>query len=220
MVYRGQDTTLCESSSAASNYYRACYTCVDTRGDNATVLPELHDIFAPFIDFCESANTTTPAIIDTSWLAKYTTFTPATLVFATAFGGESYSRTLYQPVTRYSTVPEYFFHLSVGSMISSYLPSSILSELAHSVSLSAAAASVTGDATSLIHAALEATSVPSWFSAAVPVTYSSQMHTLQEQINQLRATPVSLAPVPTSSPTSSDSSSPASPSASTPSTGE
>lgn len=220
MVARGQNTTLCDSGSAANNYYQGCYACVERNGDNATVLTELNDIFAPFIDFCDSANTTTPTSIDASWLAMYTTFTPTTLVFATELGGESSSETLYKPATAYSTLPGYFFHLSVGSIISSYLPSSILSQLAHSVSLSAGAASVTGDATSLIYAALEATSVPSWFSAAVPVTYSSQMHTLQEQINQLRATPVSLAAVPTSSPTSSDSSSPASPSASTPSIGE
>ncbi|KAG6367484.1 hypothetical protein INS49_001674 [Diaporthe citri] len=103
-----------------------------------------------------------------------------------------------------STRPEYFFHLSVGSIVSSHIPASILSQLAYSVSLSAGAASVTGDPTSLIYAALEATSLPSWFTAAVPVTYSSQIHTVQEEINQLRATPISLASVSTSSPTSDD----------------
>ncbi|KAK7718691.1 hypothetical protein SLS64_002651 [Diaporthe eres] len=107
-----------------------------------------------------------------------------------------------------STLPGYFFHLSVGSIVSSYIPASVFSQLAYSVSLSAGAASVTGDATSLIYAALEATSLPSWFSAAVPATYSSQMHTLQEEINQLRATPISLATGSTSEPTSLASSTP------------
>jgi hypothetical protein len=63
---------------------------------------------------------------------------------------------------------------------------------------------VTGHATSLMYAALEATSVPSWFSAVVPSTYSSQMHMLQEKINQIRATPMSLAPLSTAPPTSGD----------------
>ena len=46
-----------------------------------------------------------------------------------------------------------FFHLSVGSIVSSYTPASMFSQLACSVSLSAGAASVTGDAMGLIYAA-------------------------------------------------------------------
>lgn len=112
---------------------------------------------------------------------------------------------MYKTAAAYSTLPGYIFHLSVGSIISSYIPGSIFNQLAYSVSLCARAASVTGDATSLLCAALEATSLPPWFSAAVPSIYSSQMHTLQEQINQIWATPVGLAPLPTLSATSSGS---------------
>lgn len=176
-----------------------------------------------YIDFCTAMGKPI-ATVATSWLTLYPTNMPSTMTVtetvSTVGGGETYevtTETIQSLIITFSTRPEYFFHLSVGSIVSSYIPSSIFSQLAYSVSLSAGAASVTGDATSLIYAALEATSVPSWFSAAVPATYSSQMHTLQEQINQLRATPVSLAPVPTSSPTSSNSLPPTS---STPSTCE
>lgn len=177
-----------------------------------------------YIDFCTAMGKPI-ATIAASWLTLYPTDMPmstSTMTMSVSIfgGGETYkvtTQTILSPKMTFSTRPEYFFHLSVGSIVSSYIPSSIFSQLAYSVSLSAGAASVTGDATSLIYAALEATLVPSWFSAAVPATYSSQMYTLQEQINQLRATPVSLAPVPTSSPTSSNSLPPTS---STPSTGE
>lgn len=158
--------------------------------------------------------------MDASWLSMYTTYISTTLEVATILGGESHIETFYKPITTFSTRTEYYFHLSVGSIVSSCIPASIFSQLAHSVSLSAGAASVRGDATSLIYAALEATSMPPWFSAAVPSTYSSQMHTLQEQINELRATPMSLAALPTSSTTSSDPPSQTSSSSSTPSTGE
>lgn len=217
--FRGRNATLCDDGSAFNNYVQACKQCIDLKGGDPTVMDPA---FAPYIEFCQTIDATASIVstIDASWLTTYTTFIPTTMELPSILGGESYVQTLYKPASAFSTRPEYFFHQSVGSIVSSYIPSSIFSQLAHSISLSAGAASVTGDATSLIYAALEATSVPSWFSAAVPATYSSQIHTLQEQINQLRATPVSLAAVPTSSPTSSDSSSPASPSASTPSAGE
>lgn len=213
---RGRNATLCDDGSAFNNYVKACENCIELNGDDATVMDSA---FAPYIDFCKATDATTSIVsmIDASWLTTYTTFIPTTMELPSSIGGESYAQTLYKTALAFSTRPEYFFHQSVGSIVSSYIPSSIFSQLAYSVSLSAGAASVTGDATSLIYAALEATSVPSWFSVAVPATYSSQMYTLQEQINQLRATPVSLAPVPTSSPTSSDSLPPTS---STPSTGE
>lgn len=216
----GRNATLCEDGSPFNNYVRGCNQCIDLNGDDPTVMDPA---FAPYIEFCRTTGPTTTetvTIIDASWLTTYTTFIPTTMELPSILGGESYVQTLYKPASAFSTRPEYFFHQSVGSIVSSYIPSSIFSQLAYSVSLSAGAASVTGDATSLIYAALEATSVPSWFSVAVPATYSSQMHTLQEQINQLRATPVSLAPVPTSSPTSSDSLPPTSSTSSTPSTGE
>lgn len=199
-VAKGKNATLCQPGSAERDYYEGCSVCVERYADNATEYTALDDIFAPLLDFCESVDDATPTI-DASWLTMYPAFTPATLVLATDFGGESSSEILYRTASAYSTLPGYFFHLlvSVDSIISSYVPGSIFSQLAHSVSLCAGAASVTGDATSLLYAALEATSLPPWFTAAVPPTYSSQMYTLQEQINQIRATPMSLAPLPMSS---------------------
>lgn len=237
---RGKTGVLCDSSSAFSNYLQGCNNCLDLNNVGSTDRSAIDSALAPYIEFCKATAATSAAVdtttaaaditlslslseassIDASWLITRTDLILTTLEAADSVGGESYVQTFYKPAMAVSTRPEYFFHLSVGSIVSSYIPASIFSQLAYSVSLSAGAASVTGDATSLIYAALEATSVPSWFSAAVPAIYSSQMHTLQEEINELRATPMSLASVPTSSPTSSDSLPQTSPSSSTLSTGK
>lgn len=217
---RGKTGGLCDDGSAFNNYLQACNTCIDQNDVGSTDRSAIDSALAPYIEFCKATGATTAAAditstitsIDASWLTMCTTLITTTLEAADGVGGESYLQTFLKPTMALSTLPGYFFHLSVGSIVSSYIPASVFSQLAYSVSLSAGAASVTGDATSLIYAALEATSLPSWFSAAVPATYSSQMHTLQEEINQLRATPISLAPGSTSEPTSLASS--------TPSTGE
>lgn len=215
--YRGKVPGLCDSGSAFQNAIQGCNYCIEASGGDPTAI---NDTLGQYLNFCKATDATT-ASIDASWLTTYTTYLPTTMDIPNSLLSDgSYVQTLYKPAMALSTRPEYFFHLSVGSIISNHIPASILSQLAYSVSLSAGAASVTGDATSLIYAALEATSVPSWFSAAVPATYSSQMHTLQEEINQLRATPISLAAVPTSSPTSDDTVSQTSLATSIPSTGE
>lgn len=88
-----------------------------------------------------------------------------------------------------STLPAYYTHLSIDALISSYIPPDVLSELAASVGAAAAAASVTGDPTSLIYSALEGgASPPPWFASAVPATYAPQMSTLEADINALLAT--------------------------------
>lgn len=204
---QGQVTSLCEADSAFSNYLKGCYTCIDryavnlTESDSTTIDSDL----APYLEFCELSDALSSPNIDVSWLTTFTTFTRTTVQVVQTLGGVSSVQTLYTPLLAISTLPQYSFHQSVGSMVASFIPMSVFSELAHSVSLSAGAASVTGDATSLIYAALEATSVPEWFSAAIPSTYSSQMYTLQEQINQVRATPISLVPPPTLQATSTSS---------------
>lgn len=206
---RGKTEGLCDSGSAFNNYLQACNSCIDLNDVGSTDRSAIDSALAPYINYCKATDATDATTVatditsfitwvDTSWLTTLTELIPTTLEAPDSVGGKSYLQTMYKPSMAVSTRPEYFFHLSVGSIISSYIPGSIFSQLAYSVSLSAGAASVTGDATSLIYAALEATSVPSWFSAAVPATYSSQMHTLQEEINQLRATPISLAPGSTS----------------------
>lgn len=190
---RGKVPSLCDPDSAFNNFLRGCIQCFSQFNDaNRT---EYEANLVPYLVFCMARDTTSTPSIDASWLTTFISFVPTTI---SNVGDISSALTMYHYVSSLSTLPEYFFHQSVGAMISSYIPASIFSELAHSVSLSAEMASVTGDATSLIYAALEATSVPTWFLAAVPSTYSSQMYTLQEQINQIRATPLSLAP-PTSS---------------------
>lgn len=82
--------------------------------------------------------------------------------------------TLFSPIPTTFTLPAWFTHLSVESIISSYIPSDVFDELAASVSSAASAASVTGDPTSLVYSALEDVSPPAWFSSAVPSTYSGK----------------------------------------------
>lgn len=132
--------------------------------------------------------------IPTSWLTWYETYEPTTLFDLRTSGGPiSQTTVLYKSVNITSTIPAYFFHVSVQSLISSYIPPPVFSDLAASVASAASAASVTGDATSLVYAVLEGASRPPWFSSAVPSTYSAEMSTLEASINGLRATPVSTA---------------------------
>lgn len=194
-----QILNICAAGSAFRVYLNDCNACIDeyAQAGESTYRPMLDSNLAPFIEFCRLAATPPTPTIDASWLTTFTTFIPTTMQAVQTLGGTSSVQTLYSPRLALSTLPIYFFHQSVGSMISSYIPMSVFDEIAHSVNLSAGDASVTGDATSLIYAALEANSLPKWFSAATPSTYSSQMYTLQEQINQLRGTPISLIAPPT-----------------------
>lgn len=216
---KGKVASLCDSDSAFQNYSQECKCCITSNGGDATAID---GPLTQYLHYCEDLDVTNTSI-DVTWLAPYATVI-STTTSSSLRSGESYTYTdesySYIYTTAFSTRSEYFFHLSVRSIVSSYIPSSMFSQLVCSVRLSAGAASVTGDATSLFYAALEATSVPSWFSAAVPATYSSQMYTVQEEINQFRATPISLAPVPTSSPTSSNPETQTSLASSDPSTGE
>lgn len=102
--------------------------------------------------------------------------------------GESTSPTtvVYRSINVTSTLPAYFLHVSAQSLISTYIPPAVFSELAASVASAAAVASVTGDATSLVYAALEDTSRPPWFTSAVPSTYAAQMSTLEASLDELK----------------------------------
>lgn len=102
-------------------------------------------------------------------------------------------------VTFTLTQPGYFFHISVQSLISSYIPPEIFRDLAASAASAASMASITGDATSLIYAALEDITRPPWFSSAVPATYTVEMRALEASINELRAAPVFTTPISTAS---------------------
>ncbi|ROW00144.1 hypothetical protein VSDG_03616 [Cytospora chrysosperma] len=124
------------------------------------------------------------------------------MLIGTAFNGSTLaSTTLYNSVNITSTLPVYYFHVNANSLVSKFIPTDILSQLAISVASAATAASVTGadNPTSLIYSALEDTSMPSWFQSAVPVTYSTQIATLEAQINNLRADLLGSTVGPTSS---------------------
>jgi hypothetical protein len=80
------------------------------------------------------------------------------------------------------------FTSAANQLISAYIPSTALPALESAVSAAASSAKITGDAASLIHDALLATSLPGWFVSAVPVGYSTQIAALESNINILRGT--------------------------------
>lgn len=162
--------------------------------------------FEPYLDDCDSySSSPATTTIPTSYLTWYGTFIPTTMSGIAINGSAPVTTVVYQSVNVTSTLPAYSFHLNVSSLISKFVPTDVFSQLAASVASVASAASITGaeDPTSLIYSALEDTSIPTWFQSAVPVTYSTQMATLEAQINNLRADSLgSTAPLsPQSAPT-------------------
>jgi hypothetical protein len=78
------------------------------------------------------------------------------------------------------------FTSAASELVSKYIPSAALPELESSISSAASAASVTGDAQSLIYDALLGSSIPGWFASAVPAAYTSQIAALEGDISALR----------------------------------
>ncbi|KAL2067036.1 hypothetical protein VTL71DRAFT_1460 [Oculimacula yallundae] len=78
------------------------------------------------------------------------------------------------------------FTSAANAVISQYIPSTVLPGLEAAISSAAAAASVTGDAKSLLYSAILAESAPSWLGAAIPSEYSSQFAALEGTIESLR----------------------------------
>lgn len=127
--------------------------------------------------------------IPTSWLTYHETLTQITASNLEMAGTTiAESTVIFISTTMTSTIPAYFFHASLQSLVSSYIPPAVFSDLAASAASAASMASITGDATSLIYAALEDESRPPWFSSAVPSTYTAEMNALETSISDLRAT--------------------------------
>lgn len=195
----GKVPELCEPGSAFNNYVDACNQCISRYADQAATSGRQYfdDSISQYISYCDSIPTTTAqstATVPTSWLRYYETFEPLTLSNLDISGASTASSTvLYKGINITSTVPAYFFHVAVQSLVSSYVPSAVFSEFAASAASAASVASITGDGTSLIYAALEDTSRPPWFSSAIPSTYAAEFSTLDASVNELRATPVSTA---------------------------
>lgn len=79
------------------------------------------------------------------------------------------------------------FTAAADQLISEYIPSTApLLSLESAISSAASAASVTGDALSLIYDGLLATSMPGWFSSAIPSGMATQIAALESNINALR----------------------------------
>lgn len=169
----------------------------------------LDDQFAQYTTYCDAssnetssetssatATTTTAPSIPLSYLSLIPTLAP-TVADITQLSGGVQTMTVYINATVTSTLPAYFVHLSIDSLISSYLPADVLSGLA--AAAPAATLALAGDddddPTSLIYSALEATSPPEWLAAAVPVTYAAQMSTLEASIDAIRAAAVSGSPI-------------------------
>lgn len=201
----GKVPSLCEPGGAFRDYVEACSACIDSNsGDPASVQQLVNDTLAPYLDFCSSATepTTTQSVptIPLSWLTYYQTFEPITFTSFYISGATTPTSTVFFKNTNItSTIPAYFFHVSVQSLISSYIPPAVFSDFAASAASAASVASVTGDATSLIYAALEDVTRPPWFPSAVPSTYTVEMSALEASINELRPAPVSTTPVSTAS---------------------
>lgn len=173
--------------------------CVKSNGgsEGVTDVDYLNNQFAQFIAACVGVNSTSPTTeiqsststpaIPASYLTVHGTFVATVLSALQLDGGVPVLTTVYNSINVSSPLPAYFTHLSIDSLISSFIPLEVLSELAVSVSLAAAAASITGDPTSLIYSALEDASPPGWFVSAIPATYTAQMNSLESSINVLRA---------------------------------
>lgn len=207
---QGKRPELCATDSAFANYYNGCNTCIDQYAgqEAASGHQWIDNVLSPYLDYCTASEPSSASIstsqssatIPTSWLTHYGTFEPTTLSNLPISGATiSTTSVLYESINVTYTISAYFFHTSVQSLISSYIPPAVFSELAASAASAASLASVTGDPTSLIYAALEDVSRPPWFSSAVPSTYVAEMSTLEASINELRATPVSTASATTAS---------------------
>lgn len=206
---QGPIPALCDSSSTFHNYLEGCQKCIDQYAgeDAAAGRQYIDDSLAQYLNFCNASTATTAKstsitsrltsyetlpTIPTSWLTYYETTEPITASNLEMAGTTiAESTVIYVLSSITSTKPAYFFHISVQSLVASYIPVDIFSDLAVSAASAASVASVTGDATSLIYAALEDVSRPPWFSAAVPATYTAEMSSLEASINELRATPIS-----------------------------
>ncbi|KUJ20254.1 uncharacterized protein LY89DRAFT_779047 [Mollisia scopiformis] len=80
------------------------------------------------------------------------------------------------------------FTSAADQLISQYIPSTALPALESAISSAASVAQITGEPLSLIYEALLSSSIPGWFSSAVPSAYSTQIAALESNINALRVT--------------------------------
>ncbi|KAF2496077.1 hypothetical protein BU16DRAFT_366320 [Lophium mytilinum] len=79
------------------------------------------------------------------------------------------------------TTPAAEFSSAAAQLLSLYLPTSVQSAIASA----AAAASITGDPSSVVEAAFTASATPAWFSA-LPTQYHSNVQALESAIEKLR----------------------------------
>lgn len=79
-----------------------------------------------------------------------------------------------------------FFQSAADKLIGQYLPTSIMSDLETPIMSAASAAQVTGDFSSIVGSALQASSVPEWFSKAWPTQYNTQYEALTGAVGEIR----------------------------------
>lgn len=188
----------CDTGSDYTQSRDACLACVEDMG-NQTDVTYLESKFSeltgdacdptssqPVLTILITSTLTNGPAIPASYLTVYGTY-EATVLSASQLNGDAVLTTLFKSINVTSPLPAYSTHLAIESLVSSFIPSDIFSDLAASVSSAAAAATITGNPTSLIYSALEDASPPGWFVSAVPATYTAQMDDLQSSINVLRA---------------------------------
>ena len=78
------------------------------------------------------------------------------------------------------------FQSAFDKLTEQYLPTDILSSVESPVMSAASAAKVTGDFSSILPSALQASSVPEWFSKAWPTQYNSQYEALTGAVAEIK----------------------------------
>jgi hypothetical protein len=96
---------------------------------------------------------------------------------------------VYRKINITPTIPAYSFHTSVQSLVSSYIPPAVFSELAISVAAAASSAAVTGDATSLIYAALEGDQVDNAYMTGFKPELHAEPVQLPQPVHEMDASP-------------------------------
>jgi hypothetical protein len=78
------------------------------------------------------------------------------------------------------------FTSAADELISSYIPEDKFKVMTESLGPAAESASVTGDISSIIFSALNATDPPSWFEDAIPTQFKEEVSALESAIDNLR----------------------------------
>lgn len=100
---------------------------------------------------------------------QFTTYTAAAII---AFAGAAQAQGAFQS--------------AFDKLTSEYIPSSVFQDLETPIMSAASAAKVTGDFSSIVGSALQASSVPDWFQKAWPTQYSTQLDAITGAVAEIK----------------------------------